>query len=172
MWHQVGKLGKIFSISRAQKLAWNILLVIHVFRVPFLTTNKTWGALMNSGHTVWALFMLNFNVPLTIYQSAYAHPPPPPPSASKYEFMYAERNAIRVPQRTYAVPNFEFRVPFLPTIPSWMWSKSFSLEPSRKQNNILENQKSSYNYVYMQMRHAYITINVCFFSLVTRPISK
>ena len=40
-------------------------------------------------------------------------------SASKYDVTCAEHKALRAPQRTYAVPKLEFRVPSLPTIPTW-----------------------------------------------------
>ena len=42
------------------------------FCVHSLTTNQTWGMLTNSGHTVWALFMLKFYMSSTIYQCAYS----------------------------------------------------------------------------------------------------
>ena len=32
-------------------------------RLPFLTTNQTWGTLTNSGHTMWTLFIFKIYVP-------------------------------------------------------------------------------------------------------------
>ena len=40
-------------------------------------------------------------------------------SASKYDVTWTERKVLRAPQRTYAVPNLEFLVPSLPSIPTW-----------------------------------------------------
>ena len=72
------------------------------FCVPLLTTSQTCDTLTNSGHTVWAIFALKFYVPSTIHHVACA-----------------ERNTLRAPERSYAVPNLEFRVLSLPTIPTW-----------------------------------------------------
>ena len=35
--------------------------------------------------------------------------------------MCAERKTLGVPQRTYAVPNFEFSVPYLLRLPTWLF---------------------------------------------------
>ena len=82
------------------------------FHVPFLTADQTWVTLTNSGDTVWTFSTLKFYV-----SSTTAYRPPPHHSTSKYDITCAERNALR---HTYVVPKFEFHVPFLPIIPTWL----------------------------------------------------